>query len=40
MKCNIPIEYDNTATTGAITTQRSNSIAVLAFSATTGGGTY
>jgi len=26
MKCNIPITYDNTATTGAITTTRQNSI--------------
>lgn len=32
MRCNIPIEYDTTATTGAIATQRSNSIAVLAIS--------
>jgi len=29
VKCNIPVEYDSTATTGAIATQRSNSIAVL-----------
>jgi len=29
VKCNIPIEYDSTATTGAIGTQRSNSIAPL-----------
>jgi len=29
MKCNIPIEYDSSLTTGVIATQRSNSIAVL-----------
>lgn len=29
IKCNIPVEYDSGATTGAIGTQRSNSIAVL-----------
>lgn len=28
-RCNIPIEYDTTASTGAIATQRSNSIALL-----------
>jgi len=28
--CNIPIEFDNSATTGAITTIRSNNIGVLA----------
>ncbi len=27
--CNIPIEYDNSATTGAITTQRSNNIGIF-----------
>lgn len=32
MKCNIPMEYDNTATSGAISTQRSNSVAVLMIS--------
>lgn len=31
IKCNIPMYYDSTATSGAITTQRSNSVAVLAF---------
>ncbi len=31
-KINIPIEYDNTATTGAISTQRSNNIGVLLLS--------
>lgn len=31
-KCNIPIEYDTSATTGAITTQRSNSLAILMIS--------
>lgn len=31
-KCSIPIIYDSSATTGAIGTQRSNSIAVLAIS--------
>ncbi len=31
-KCNIVIEYDNTATDGAITTQRSNNIGVLTIS--------
>jgi len=30
LRCNIPIEYDSSAATGAIATQRSNSIAVLA----------
>lgn len=30
IKCNIPIEYDSTAATGAIATQRSNSIAIVA----------
>lgn len=29
-KVNIPIEYDNSATTGAIGTQRSNSLAIMA----------
>lgn len=29
-KCNIPIEFDNTATTGAITTIRSNNLFLLA----------
>jgi len=29
IKCNIPIEYDSTASTGAIGTQRSNSLAIL-----------
>lgn len=32
LKCFIPIEYDASSATGAITTQRSNSIAVLAIS--------
>jgi len=32
IKCNIPIDYDATAATGAIATQRSNSIAVLMIS--------
>ncbi len=31
--CNIPIEYDNSATTGVITSQRSNNIGVLTISA-------
>ncbi len=31
-RCKIPIEYDNSATTGAITTQRSNNIGVLVIS--------
>ncbi len=31
-ECNIPIEYDNSATTGAITTMRSNNIGVLLLS--------
>ncbi len=31
-KCNIPIEYDNTATDGSIATQRSNNIGVLLIS--------
>jgi len=31
-KCNIPIEYDNSASTGAITTIRSNNIGVLILS--------
>ncbi len=31
-KCNIPIEYDNSGTDGAITTMRSNNIGVLLFS--------
>lgn len=31
-KLNLPMEYDATATTGAITTQRSNSLAILAIS--------
>lgn len=36
IRCNIPIEYDNTAaTTGAIGTQRSNSIAILWINAAT-----
>jgi len=30
--CNIPIEYDNSVTTGAITSMRSNNIGVLLFS--------
>ncbi len=30
--CNLPIEYDNSATTGAITTMRSNNIGVLLLS--------
>ncbi len=30
--CNIPIEYDNSATTGVITSQRSNNIGVLTIS--------
>jgi len=29
IKCNIPVEYDSTAATGAIATQRSNSVAVI-----------
>lgn len=29
IKCNIPIEYDSTAATGAIATQRSNSLALV-----------
>lgn len=32
VKCNIPIEYDAALTTGVITTQRSNSLAVLMIS--------
>lgn len=32
LKLNLPLEYDNSATTGAITTQRSNNIGVLAIS--------
>jgi len=32
IKCNFPIEYDASAATGAITTQRSNSVAVLMIS--------
>jgi len=32
IKCNIPIEYDHSATTGAISTIRSNNIAILAIS--------
>jgi len=32
MSCNIPIEYDNSATTGAIATMRSNNIGVLLLS--------
>ncbi len=35
-KCNIPIEYDNTATTGAIATVRSNNIGVLVIGDGTG----
>ncbi len=30
-RCNIPIEYDNSATTGAITSIRSNNLGVLLF---------
>lgn len=30
-KCDIPIEYDNSATTGALTTQRSNNIIGIGF---------
>lgn len=33
-KCKIPIEYDSTATTGALTTIRSNNLGVLLFSRT------
>lgn len=33
-KCSIPIEYDNSATTGVITSMRSNNIGVLLFSKT------
>ncbi len=32
--CSIPIEYDNSATTGVITSQRSNNLGVLTISAT------
>lgn len=32
IKCSIPIEFDASATTGAITTQRSNSLALLLLS--------
>lgn len=30
VRCNVPIEYDNTATTGVLTTIRSNNLGVLA----------
>lgn len=32
IKVNLPLEYDNSATTGAITTQRSNNVGVLVIS--------
>lgn len=38
IKCDIPIEYDNSATTGAITTIRSNNICLLAINTVTNGG--